>query len=89
MMVTTDMAARRRYAGRTPVGGTMTRRTTRILWGLIGACLIGGIILSMAFLFGPPELASSKELRQLDVLFDVMAVLFWMLIFGIYWTNRK
>lgn len=67
----------------------MTRRTTRVLWGLIGACLIGGVIVSLSFLFGPPELASSKELRQLEVLFDVMAILFWMLVFGIYWTSRK
>lgn len=67
----------------------MTRRTTRILWGLIGICLFASIAMSAALLLGPPDWVMSKEVRQLEVLLDVMALLFWMLVFAFYWANKK
>ena len=67
----------------------MTRRTTRMLWGLTGVCLFVSVVISIAALFGPPEWLRAKDVRRLEVLIDVMALLFWMLIFGFYWTNRK
>lgn len=70
-------------------GRIMTRRKTRILWGLIGFCLLVGAVLSVGMLFGPPEWARARDLRRLEALVDVMALLFWMLIFAFYWTNRK
>jgi hypothetical protein len=67
----------------------MTRRNTRILWGLIGICLFASAAVSFAVLVGPPEWARSIDLRRLEVLIDIMALLFWMLIFAFYWTNKK
>ncbi len=67
----------------------MTRRTTRVLWGLIGICLFAGVAVSLAVLVGPPDWVRSKELRQLEVLLDLTAILFWMLVFAFYWTNKK
>jgi hypothetical protein len=67
----------------------MTRRTTRVLWSLIGICLFASIAMSLTMLFGLPDWARSKELRQLEVLIDIMALLFWMLIFAFYWANKK
>jgi len=67
----------------------MTRRTTRVLWGLVGVCLIAGAAVSLAVLVGPPEWARSRELRQLEVLLDIAAILFWMLVFAFYWANKK
>ena len=29
------------------------------------------------------------DVRRLEILIDIMALLFWMLIFGFYWTNKK
>ena len=45
--------------------------------------------MSLTVLFGLPDWARSKELRQLEVLIDIMALLFWMLIFAFYWANKK
>ncbi len=67
----------------------MTRRNTRILWGLIGFCLFMSVVISVATLFGPPEWLRGHDVRKLEVLIDIMAILFWMLIFGFYWTNHK
>ena len=67
----------------------MTRRTTRILWGLIGICLISSAVISVGAVYGPPTWMRGMELRRLEVLIDIVALLFWMLIFGIYWANKK
>ena len=67
----------------------MTRRNTRILWGLIGFCLFASAVISIATVFGPPDWIRAKDVRRLEVLIDIMALLFWMLIFGFYWTNKK
>ncbi|MEQ1612793.1 MAG: hypothetical protein ABL904_08565 [Hyphomicrobiaceae bacterium] len=67
----------------------MTRRNTRILWGLIGACLFASVVLTLAVLVGPPDWIRAQDVRRLEVLIDIMALLFWMLIFGFYWTNKK
>ena len=67
----------------------MTRRTTRVLWGLIGICLFAGAAVSLAIFVGPPEWARSMDLRRLEVLLDAMALLFWMLVFAFYWANKK
>ena len=67
----------------------MTRHITRVLWGLIGLCLFAGAAVSVAMFIGPPEWARSMDLRRLEVLLDVMALLFWMLVFAFYWANKK
>jgi hypothetical protein len=67
----------------------MTRRTTRILWGLIGICLFASIVISVAALYGSPAWMRGMDLRRLEILIDGVALLFWMLIFGIYWANKK
>jgi hypothetical protein len=67
----------------------MTRRTTRILWGLIGICLISSAAISIGGFYGLPGWMRGMDLRRLEILIDVMALLFWMLIFGIYWANKK
>lgn len=67
----------------------MTRRNTRILWGLIGICLFASAVISVAAVFGPPDWLRAKDVRRLEVLIDLMALLFWMLIFAFYWTNKK
>jgi hypothetical protein len=67
----------------------VTRPTTRILWGMIGACLLLSIAISLSHILGLPRWAPALDLRRLEILIDVVAVLFWMLIFGIYWTNKE
>jgi hypothetical protein len=67
----------------------MTRRTTRVLWGLIGICLFLSVTVSFAVLVGPPDWLRAHDLRRLEVLIDAMALLFWMLVFAFYWANKK
>ncbi len=67
----------------------MTRRTTRVLWGLIGICLVAGAAVSIALFVGPPDWARSMDLRRLEVLLDMMALLFWLLVFAFYWANKN
>jgi hypothetical protein len=67
----------------------MSRPTTRILWGLIGACLLISAAISLSHVYGLPKWAPAMDLRRLEILIDIVAVLFWMLVFGIYWTNKK
>lgn len=70
-------------------GEAMTRRNTRILWGLIGVCLFTSVMLTVAVLIGPPDWLRAQDVRRLEVLIDVSALLFWLLIFGFYWTNNE
>lgn len=61
----------------------MTSRRTRILWGLTGAFLFLGLGVSLILWLGPPEFIAKPALRELGALFDVMAVLFWMLVLAV------
>jgi hypothetical protein len=67
----------------------MTRRTTRVLWGLLGICLFASAALSLTAIFGAPRWLASIDVRRLEILLDLMALLFWMLVFAFYWTNKK
>jgi hypothetical protein len=68
--------------------GPMTRRSTRIVWGFLGICLVAGLGLSLAMIYGPPEWARSRRLHDLGAIVDIVALLFWMLVFGIYWASK-
>ncbi len=66
----------------------MTRRSTRIAWALTGVFLILGATASILALVGPPDRPWAKVLTELSAFADVLAILFWMLIFAIYWSRR-
>jgi hypothetical protein len=67
----------------------MTRRSVRVIWVLTGLCLITGVLASGALLLGPPDRPWHQALRELSTLVDVLALLLWMGIFGIYWSRRR
>ena len=67
----------------------MTRRSTRVLWGLLGACLIVGASTSLVVWLGPADKATREAIRELSAVADVLALLFWLLVFGFYWTSRN
>ncbi len=67
----------------------MTRRSTRVLWGLLGACLIAGAAGSLVIWLGPPDKATRAIVYELSAAADVLALLFWLLVFGVYWTGRN
>lgn len=68
----------------------MRLRTRRILWGLVGACLAVGVITSLLLLLGPPDRPWQAMVRELGVLVDVLALVFWLLIFTIpLWRRRR
>lgn len=66
----------------------MTRRSTRIAWALTGVFLIIGAVASVLSLIGPPDRPWSHVLKELSAYADIIAILFWMLIFAIYWTRH-
>jgi hypothetical protein len=67
----------------------MTRRSTRIAWALTGVFLIIGAGASILALIGPPDRPWNHVLTELSAFADILAILFWMLIFAIYWTRRS
>jgi hypothetical protein len=67
----------------------MTRRSTRIAWALTGVFLVIGAAASIMSLVGPPDRPVSHMLMELSAFADILAILFWMLIFAIYWSRRK
>lgn len=66
----------------------MTRRPVRILWALIGACLLMGAILSLAVWLQPELATRFGHLREFSALVDIAAVLFWFLVFAVYWSRH-
>ena len=66
----------------------MTRRPVRILWALIGACLLLGSILSLAIWLQPELATRFGHLREFAALVDIAAVLFWFLVFAVYWSRH-
>ena len=67
----------------------MTRRTVRIAWVATGVCLAIGAAASVIMWLGPPDRPWQQALRELSSLVDVAALLFWLVIFGIYWSRRS
>ena len=67
----------------------MTRRSTRVVWSLLGICLAVGGAASLVIWLGPADKASRGAIRELAAVADIMALLFWMLVFAIYWTSRS
>lgn len=67
----------------------MTRRSTRIAWGLTGVFLFIGAAASILALVGPPDRSWTHMMSELSAFADILAILFWMLIFAIYWTRRS
>ena len=67
----------------------MTRRTIRLFWVLTGLCLIAGVLASAAVLLGAPDQPWHRALKELSTLVDVLALLFWMGIFAVYWARRR
>lgn len=67
----------------------MTRRSTRIAWALTGVFLILGAAASLLALYAPPDRAWGHMLTELSAFADILAILFWMLIFAIYWARRN
>ena len=67
----------------------MTRQSTRVLWGLLGICLIVGAAASLVIWLGPPDKATRAIVRELSAVADLLALLVWMLVFGVYWTGRN
>lgn len=65
----------------------MTKRT-RVLWSLLGGCLLVGGAASMFIWLGPLDHKGRALVRELAAVSDVMAFLFWMLVFAVYWTTR-
>ena len=66
----------------------MTRRSTRVIWGLLGICLAVGGAASLVVWLGPADKATRAVIRDMAAAADIMAFLFWMLVFAIYWTSR-
>lgn len=67
----------------------MTRRSTRIAWALTGIFLFLGLAASLLAIYGPPDRPWTHVLIELSAFADVLAILFWMLIFAIYWARRN
>jgi hypothetical protein len=67
----------------------MTRRSTRIAWALTGIFLFIGAAASILTLVGPPDRSWSHMVRELSAYADIIAILFWMLIFAIYWARHS
>ena len=67
----------------------MTRRSTRIAWALTGVFLFIGAGASIMTLVGPPDRPWSHVLTELSAFADIIAILFWFLIFAIYWSRRN
>jgi hypothetical protein len=66
----------------------MTRRSTRLVWGLLGICLAVGAVASLVIWLGPPDKANRALISELGAIADIAALLFWLLVFAIYWTGR-
>jgi hypothetical protein len=66
------------------MGITMIRRRTRVLWALTGAFLLLGATVSVLIWLRPNTV--SAHLRELGAIFDVIALLLWMLVFAVSMT---
>lgn len=65
------------------------RTSTRIAWYLLGACLLGGGIVTAVIRYVPaPDKPWFKMLRDLDVMLDVIALLLWMLVLALIASRR-
>ncbi len=67
----------------------MTRRVTRIAWMLTGIFLAVGAAASLVLLYGTPNRSWSQILVEISAFADIIAILFWLLIFAIYWSRRR
>jgi hypothetical protein len=67
----------------------MTRRPVRILWGLIGVCLAAGAVFSLYLWLKPEMAAEFGKLREFSAVIDVLAILFWFLVFAFYWGRHQ
>lgn len=67
----------------------MTRRAGRIAWGLTGVFLFLGLLASILALVGPPDRPWTHVMTELSAFADILAIMFWMLIFAVYWTRRR
>ena len=65
----------------------MSRRT-RILWSLLGVCLLVGGVASIFAWIAPPDHKGRVVMRELAAVADIVAFLFWMLVFAVYWATR-
>jgi hypothetical protein len=66
----------------------MTHRSARIAWVLTGVFLFLGAAASILAVYGPPDRPWTHVLSELSAFADIIAILFWMLIFAIYWSRR-
>ncbi len=66
----------------------MTRRPVRILWALIGACLVVGALVSVAVWLQPDLAVRFGHLKDFSALLDIAAVMFWFLVFAVYWSRH-
>lgn len=66
----------------------MARQKTRILWGLLGICLLVGSVSSLVIWLGPQNQAARAVVRQLAAVSDILAIVFWLLVFAVYWTTH-
>lgn len=64
------------------------RRLSRMLWVLLGICLMVGAATSLIILLSPADRATKAAIRELSAVVDMLALLFWMLVFAAYWTRR-
>jgi hypothetical protein len=67
---------------------SMSTRRTRTLWSLLGLCLLIGAVGSTFAWLTPPDHKGRAAMRELAAIADVMALLFWMLIFAVYWATH-
>ncbi len=67
----------------------MVRRRTRILWALLGICLLVGSTASLVIWLGPQNNAARAVVGQLAAFADILAIVFWLLVFGVYWTTHS
>lgn len=66
----------------------MTRKPVKILWGLIGICLLLGAVVSLLVWLGPKGPAWTGHLKEFSTLVDLLALVLWMLIFAFYWARH-
>ena len=65
------------------------RRATRLLWVVLGVCLLVGAATSLIIVLTPADRATKVAIRELSAVVDMLALVVWMLVFAAYWTRRS
>jgi Na+/pantothenate symporter len=67
----------------------MAKNTVRVALAATAVVTVVGVCVGLVLSYGPPDWARSQRLHDFGALVDIVAVLFWMLVFGIYWAGKE